>query len=163
MKKITNCTGLIFIAAMCSLGCNKTSNNYSTTDHTVGITKLRSWSGTADGYNKGDTMISTSIGLRDTVWALHFARNIVDTSFSIAKINGFAISVLGTPLDYISTDSITTKTVVFDSNVSGTQTAILTYYYLQDSMTYQFNIVTGFNSSANQYYQVNMFLHTNHS
>jgi len=162
MKIFVSFISIIFLVAVLSFGCNKSSNNYSTTDHTVGMTSLRSWSGTANGYYKGDTMMSIGIGLRDTIWALHFARTISDTSFSIAKLNGFVISVLGTPLNYQSTDSITTKTVLFDSNVSGTQTAILTYYYLQDSMTYQFNIITGFNTPANQYYQVNMFLHTNH-
>src|SRR5580658_325465 len=106
MKNLTNCLCIIFLVAACSLGCNKSSNNYSTTDHTVGITNLRTWSGSANGYYKGDTMITVGT----TLWALHFARNIVDTSFAIAKINGFVVSVLGTALDYQFTDSITTQT-----------------------------------------------------
>jgi len=160
MKNLLSCTSALFFIALLSWGCNKGNNSYTTTDHTVGMIAVRSWSGTSGGFYKGDTAIGTN---PDSVWALHFARVITDTSFSVQKINGFALSVLGYMLDYQSTDSLTTQTVLFDSDITGTQTAVLTYYYLKDSMTFQLSVVFGYNTPANQYYQTNMFLHTNHS
>ena len=137
--------------------CTKTSKDYSTTDHTTGMTKMHSWSGTADGYIPGDTVIAP----KDTVlWALHFAHNYVDTFFAVQKINGFELSLMGAFVQYRSTD-LTNQIIKFDSIAAGTVNVTLTYFILRDSMTLVVHNSSGFNAAANQYYQTNLFLHTN--
>jgi hypothetical protein len=162
MKNLRMYPGCILVAAICSFGCNKSGNNFSTTDHTLGLTNSRSWSGTTHGYANGDTTVNTVSGPRDTIGALYFSRILVDTFFSIVKINGFEASVLGTPVAYRSTDPVT-HIVVFDSSVTGTLSATLTYYSLQDSMTYQFDKWGEYDAVPGQTVQVHTFLHTNHN
>jgi hypothetical protein len=162
MKKLRLFSGCIAVATICSIGCNKSSNNFSTTDHTVGLTNSRTWSGTTHGYKNGDTVVNTSIGPRDTIGALYFANTISSQTFSIVKVNGFEATVLGTPVIYRSTDPVT-HIVVFDSVVSGTKTATLTYYTLQDSMTYQFDSWGEYDAVPGQTVQEHTFLHTNHN
>jgi hypothetical protein len=53
------------------------------------------------------------------------------------------------------------KIVTFDTVFSGSARSTLTYYYGKDSMTFDYHLVTGYNAAANQYYQLNEFLHTN--
>lgn len=156
---------LIYLSALVSSiiivfgACNKSSNSYTVTDHTVGMVNVRLWSGTANGYTKGDTLL-TSGDTTYTAWPKIYSRLIHDSSFSVQKINGFEVSVLGTPLAYRLTDSVN-KTIRFDSLVTGSLTGILIYYFNKDSMTFQYDNVFGYNVPDSQYYQAHIFLHTN--
>lgn len=142
------------MAALC-FSCNKNSNTYSTTDHTVGMVDLRHWAGTSQGFALGDSVISGT----STPWPKHFYRTISDTSFAVQKINGFSINMLGYVLSYRSTDSVA-KTVLYDSTVAGKLSAYLIYYFGHDSITFNVHRVDSFSTAASQYYQVIDSFHT---
>jgi hypothetical protein len=158
MKKSLLSAFIFLGASLFVISCTKNNNNYSSADHTVGLAnKTYKWTGTANGYTKGDTLFTGDTTHHE--WPKIYSRTIVDTSFMIQKINGFEIAVLGAPINYISTDS-TSKIVTFDTTYSGSAMTILKFYYSKDSISYEYHKVTGFNSAANQYYQSNMVLHT---
>ena len=159
MKNVMLLLSIVTCVAIIAVACNKNSNNYSVADHTTGMVNGRLWSGNAYGYTQGDTLLTTG-DTTHTVWAKIFSRTITDTSFSVQKINGFEVTVLGTTLTYRLTDS-TNNLIRFDSVVTGTLNAILKYNYLNGSMSYEYHNVTGYNTNNHQYYQVNLFLHTN--
>ncbi len=156
MKQLFTLSVGAIMAASLFTACSK-GGGYTPVDHTTGMTRIRSWSGTAAGFYQGDTVI---LGATKT-WALTYNHVISDTSLAVQKINGFLLSFMGKTMKYISTDSITTQSVYFDSITTGTLTAKLYYYYAHDSLTFQLNQVNGFNTNANQYYQDNVVLHTN--
>ncbi len=158
MRRTRNMLLISLLATAAIYSCKKGSNDYSVTDHTTGMVKMRSWSGTASGYVKTDTVLLPDTAHVD--WASLFNQSITDTSFSVEKINGFQVSVLAMPFNYVLTDTVN-KIVRFDTTLSGSATSILTYYYGRDSMTYEFHHITGYSTHAAQYYQVNEFLHTN--
>src|SRR4051812_43906650 len=106
MKNLILYISLFFIFIVIS-GCHRNDNNYTAADHTVGMLNVRTWSGTANGNTAKDTLIGTT----NTKWLAHFSRTITDTTFAVQKIDGFSISILGTTLQFVSTDSVTTKTV----------------------------------------------------
>jgi hypothetical protein len=151
---------LIFYFLTCSLImliCSCTKPYTSGVDHTIGMSSgSRSWAGTSSGYFYGDTVI----GGTHTNWPEYFNKTITDTAFAVQKIDGFTIKIGNTTMAYRSTDSVTTKSVTFDSLISGSLTASMKYYYAHDSMVLNYNGVFGFNSTANQYYQTNTVLHT---
>ncbi|MCD6013008.1 MAG: hypothetical protein K0Q79_2870 [Flavipsychrobacter sp.] len=153
MKKLTLLSALI-IAHITA--CNK-SNNYSITDHTTGMITVRQLTGIISGYAKGDTVFTGDTTHHE--WPDAFNRLLIDTSVAIGKINGFAVSIMGYTLNYRSTD-VANKTKRFDTLVAGTLDAVLIYYYDNDSMSFVSHQVSGFNSTANQYYQNNITLHT---
>ncbi len=150
------------IAAMICImtyACTKKAD-YSQTDHTVGLTsKMRSWSGSSDGHYKGDTLIPPATANED--WAKIFNRIITDSSFSVQKVNGFAVSIPNMTLIYRDTD-YTINAVRYDSTVAGSGTSYLLYFYLVDSAYYEYHSFYGYNSAANQYYQTHLYLHTVH-
>ena len=150
---------IILIITVVAYGCTKKAN-YSPADHTVSLTaKARIWSGTTDGYYKGDTLIPPSTTNED--WAKIFNRVITDSSLAVLKVNGFAIGVPGMTLIYRDTD-FTQNAVRFDSTVAGSGTSYLLYFYLVDSVYYEYHSFYGFNSAGNQYYQTHLYLHTIH-
>jgi len=158
MKNLSLPVFLLFCTTLVFISCSKGGNSYTNTDHTVGMTDLKTWSGIAYGYYKGDTVLQGDTA--HIVWANTFYRVITDTSFSVQKINGYQVNALETLLNYISSDSITTKTVLFDDTVSGIVSK-LTLYYLADTMKLELHVWSGYNSAANQYYQNNVILHSN--
>jgi hypothetical protein len=150
---------LALLICVMAYGCTKKAN-YSQADHTVGLTsKMRTWSGTSNGYYKGDTLIPPSTSTED--WAKLFNSTITDTSFAVLKVNGFAVSVPGMTMIYRDTDYVD-KYVRFDSTVAGSGTSYLLYFYSVDSVYYEFHRFYGFNAAANQYYQTHLYLHTVH-
>ena len=154
MKKL-----LISFALTCAvmISCNKKSNDYSLTDYTTGMITLRQWSGNVYGYRKGDTLFPGDTTHYE--WPKVFNRALTDSSFSLSRINGFAVNVLGYTLNYRSTDEVA-KTRRFDSVITGSLNAVLIYYYEKDSMSFENHVVSGYNSRASQYYQTNIMLHT---
>jgi hypothetical protein len=152
---------ILFSITVIIFGCGKGSGNYSVADHTTGIANVtRSWSGSSTGFVQGDTLFAGDT--THYAWPKAFSRTINDTSFSIQKINGFEIAVIGYPLNYLLTDSVTNHMVKFDSTIVGSPTSFLEYFYGKDSMYFEFHQIGAYNSRANQYYQVNISLHTNH-
>jgi hypothetical protein len=157
MKHTTRNFLYALLAATAIYGCSK-SNNYTTTDHTTGITgKVRSWSGATSGYVKTDTVIMPDTNTVN--WATFFNRTISDSFFAVMEVNGFQVSVFGTPFNYLTTDSVN-QVIIFDTTLSGSAKSILTYYYNRDSMTCEYHQVTGYSNWAKQNYQVNYLLHT---
>ncbi len=155
MKK-TPLVLLLFVCALCA--CNKNSNNYSITDFTAGMITERLWSGQIYGYAKGDTLYQPT----DTVlteWPKVYNRTLTDTSFTIIKINGFAVNIMGTTLGYKTTDAMA-KVRKYDSVVTGSLDAVLLYYYEKDSLSFVCHRTKEYNSLANQYYQEHILLHT---
>ncbi len=142
--------------ALCVASCSKSSNNYTVTDHTVGMVGIRHWTGSKDGYTPGDTTIMSTV---HHAWPLHFSHLITDTTFAIEKINGFSINMVGFVLAYRTTDSVA-QTVRYDSVITGTLTASLIYFFGKDSIGFEVHRVDSFSSDANQYYQLNEVLHT---
>ena len=139
--------------------CSKKSNPYTTgPNHAMGMTNTRMWSGNSKGYVQGDTVL-----LPDTshiAWPKRFSRIITDTSFAIVRINDFLVSVLGTTLNYRSTDSIG-KTVVFDTVLAGSLVRTnLIYYFSKDSMVYIYYKVGDLNAATGLYYYTEDTLHT---
>jgi len=159
MKNLLNLSSFLFCIIIVAIACSKSGNNYSTTDHTVGVIQSRSWTGTANGYLQGDTIEFPPPDVTHVPWAYAFNRVIADTSFPVTRINGFEISALGTMLTYKATDS-TLQTVKFDSTLSGAAKSVFTFYYAKDSITYEYHSVSGYNATQNQYYQVNELWHT---
>ena len=150
---------IALLVCVTAYGCTK-SRVYSQTDHTTGLTsKSRVWSGTTYGYFKGDTLIPPATANED--WAKIFNLTITDSTFSVVKINGFAVSVPGMTMIYRDTD-YTQNAVRFDSTVAGSGTSYLLYFYLVDSVYYEYHNFSGYNSAANQYYQTHLYLHTVH-
>jgi hypothetical protein len=148
----------LFLAVMLALiiACNK-SNNYSITDYTAGMTTMRQWAGTISGYAKGDTLFAGDTTHYE--WPKIFNRTLTDTSITVGKVNGYAVSMMGFTLNYRSTDE-TAKSTRFDTVVTGSLNAVLIYYYDKDSLTFVSSQVSGFNALASQYYQNNITLHT---
>ncbi len=148
----------LFICVI-AYGCTKKAD-YSQTDHTVGLTsKMRTWSGTTNGYYKGDTLIPPATTNED--WAKIFNRIITDSTFAVLKVDGFAVSVPGMTMIYRDTDHVGNY-VRYDSTVAGSGTSYLLYFYLVDSVYYEYHSFYGFNAAANQDYQTHLYLHTVH-
>lgn len=148
---------LLLCIAVAVYSCSKSGSNYSTTDHTVGMIKIRPWSGYSSGFNRGDTLYS-SLDTHHVAWPKAYYRTITDTSVSVVRDDGFTVSMLGVVMRYRTTDS-TLKYIRFDST-SSASTGILLYFFGNDSMHFEYHLVTGFNDTAKQYYQVNEFLHS---
>ncbi len=159
MKNLLFLSVAIICAVFLFTQCHPGGNNYTATDHTKGMIKIKSWTGNAHGYVQGDTIQFPPPDTTHVAWAKAYSHNITDTSFSVLKIDGFDIIVLGTILRYKATDS-TLQTVTFDTTVVGSGTDILKYYYAIDSFSYEFHIITGFNAAANKYYMTDLFIHT---
>lgn len=152
MRSIALLSIILLLAA-----CSKSSDNYTSGyNYTVGMLNSRTWSDNSNGYVPGDSVIS---GTAHHNWPVHYNHDIADTVFTLQKINDFALSINGNVVQWRTTDS-TAKTVRFDSVISGTYTSILMYYYDKDSITYTYSKVSGYFDSAQQYFQVNAFLHT---
>lgn len=154
MKKI-----LLYAAGLAAvtLACNKNSNNYSVTDNTAGMIKTEQWTGTISGYAKGDTLFTGDTTHHE--WPKGYSRTKADTSIAVAKINGFAVGMMGFTLAYRSTD-VVNKTRKFDTVLTGSYDAIMIYYYERDSFTFVSHEVSGYNTPAAQYYQNNITLHS---
>ena len=158
MKNLIKYTLFVALILVGITSCVK-KKNYSNADHTAGMGGSRSWSGTANGFYKGDTLLSTT-DTTHSPWPKVFSRVLTDTLFPIVKVNGYMISVLGTPLAYRTTDSVA-QTVRFDSTLTNSATTILTYYYAKDSMAFEYHRLEDFNTPAGNYYQTHEYLHTN--
>ena len=147
----------LLIAGLLAYSCNKTS--YTNTDHTVGLVNTtRSWSGYSTGFIKGDTLIPPATTVQQG--ALYFYHTINDSSFNVLKSNGYQISVMGTYMNYHSTDS-TTHIVEFDTTFSGSPKSFLKYNYSNNSITMEYHWVGTFNAVTSRYYQTDIYLHTN--
>jgi len=162
MKRLIYTVSILSGTSLLMYSCSKGGGNYSVADHTTGIANVvRSWSGTANGFVQGDTIIPPATA--SVPWPKAYSRTITDTSFAVQKINGFAVAVLGYTLNYLTTDSTVNHLVEFDTTLSGSSLSFLKYYYISDSMSFEFHWISGYNSAANQYYQTNYYLHTNHT
>jgi len=138
--------------------CTK-SSNYSNTDHTVGLVNVsRHWSGYSKGYIKGDTLIPPATSSQ--VAALYYYHNIPDSFFAVQKVNGYLVSVMGTYMNYLTTDSVHTL-VTFDTTATGSPTCFVKFNYSRDSMWLEYHQVGTYNSVTNHYYETNIYLHTN--
>src|ERR1022692_3341214 len=116
MKKIFHTVSVFCFIVWAFLSCSKGGNNYSAADHTVGLVNIiRAWSGTANGYIKGDTMYPGDT--THYAWPKAYSRVITDTTFPVQKVNGFDVSVLAENINYSSTDSVN-KIVKFDTIIS---------------------------------------------
>jgi hypothetical protein len=155
MKNLRYPFAALIACVIFSQSCSKSSGNFVTTDHTPGLIKARGWYGSADGYAPGDT---TKGGIIHHNWPDHFSRTITDSSFSIIKIDGYTINMMGLKMPYRITDS-TAKFVRFDTS-SSILTAALVYYYAKDSISFGLHRADSFSTAANQYYQLNLTLHT---
>ncbi len=138
--------------------CGKSSGGgYTNTDHTVGMIKIRAWSGYIYGYIIGDTMLP--VDTTHYPWPKYFYHAVNDTSFEVGKIDGFTITMPGTTLPYRFTDPAT-KLERFDTTLGNAVPSFLMYYPAIDSMSYEFHQLNGLNVNANKYYQVKMYLAT---
>ena len=157
MKYLLILVALFLCITLIIPGCNKNTNNYSVTDHTTGMIKIRSWSGYAFGNSRGDTLWNTV----HVAWPEYFCHTVTDTSFSVLKVNGFSINVEGTELAFRSVDSVN-KIVKFDFTYANSATSFLIWDFGQDTMYYEFHKIYGHNDSANKYYETNQVLRSNH-
>ena len=146
---------LLLFIILVIFSCGKNTNNYSVTDHTVGMVKIRAWSGYTYGYARGDTLWDTV----HVAWPEYFYHTITDTSFSVQKINGFAINVDGVVLIFRTVDSVN-KIMRFDSTYANSTTSFLIWNFGQDTMHYEFHKIYGHNDSAMKYYETNKILHS---
>jgi hypothetical protein len=151
---------LFFLSVVAVAACSKSDNSYATTDNTVGMIKSWNWTGTATGYTQGDSVIHPLPDTTHVPWPKHFSRNISDTALAITRINGYCVAIMGVSFNYLSTDSALTKTVVYDTILPGAARCYLKFYYAHDSMTLEYHEVSGYNATANQYYQQNWLLHS---
>lgn len=151
------------VLCLCSItmfvySCSKTSS-YSNTDETTGlVNKTRSWSGYSSGYYKGDTLYTGDTTHHE--WARSFYHVISDTSFSVQKINGYQISAMGTPWNYLSTDNVN-HIVRFDTTLSGSPVSYLDFYSARDSVYLQYHMVGAYNAASGRNYETDIYLHTN--
>ncbi len=158
MKKTLFSVSLLLIAAALFSQCTK-SGNYSAADHTVGLVNVtKHFKGYAYGYYKGDTLLYP-LDTTHYPWTKYYYRTI-DSTFSIQKVNGFLINVVGVYMNYKSTDSLTYKVVKFDTVFPGVPRSLLNYYYAKDSIYLECHHSDSLNTYSNQYYQSHIFLHT---
>lgn len=159
MKLTLKLPALMVCAALAIAGCNKSSNNYSSTDHTVGMLTPRQWTGVSSGFTPGDSTIGITV---HHGWPVHFSRNIADTTAIVQKIDGFTIKVMGTTLAWRTTDSAAGY-VRYDTVLSGSAVSTFIFYYAADSMTFDYHKIESHNDSAGRYIETNTFWHTKHS
>ena len=158
MKNPARIFAITFFMCILTISCAKKNNYYSIgVDNTTGMITGRIWSGNTAGYTKGDTLIPPDTA--HIPCPKSFGHNIIDTSFSIVKINAYLVSVLGTRLNYRFTDSVAKK-IVFDTIFSGSSRTTLVYYFAVDSMTYDYHRVDSLNARTGIYYYTDEFLHT---
>jgi hypothetical protein len=157
MKHLVGSLVLLFAVMLIFPGCKKNSNNYSVTDHTVGMNKVRTWTGYSNGYYYGDT----SWAGKDITWPKWYMYTTTDSPCAVLPVNGFVVNVMGRILNWRSTDSVL-KIVVFDSIYANSQRSFLIWDYGQDTMRLEFHRMMGWNDTLKLYYQDNKYLHGNH-
>ena len=163
MKNLITFLAIAFYAAIIS-GCGKNSDYTPGYDHTSGMIKTWYWSGIADGNYYYDSVRYDSPS-HDSIrikWPKPYSRVITDTPIPVVKINDFAVSVMGTLLRYRSTDSTTYHTVKYDTTMPNSPISPLVYYFLKDSMTYEYHQIFEYHNPTGLYYQTNFTLHSVH-
>lgn len=157
MKHLVSTCIMAAIISAIATGCAKSNGTYSSgPDHSTGMTNERKWTGTCKGYTKGDTVMAGDT--THIAWPKKFSRNITDTPAAVIRLNDFTVDMLGTVLNWVSTDPAT-KVVTYDVLLSGASAkTVLKFDPTTKIMTYEYHYWGSKNASTGTYYYTDMFL-----
>ncbi len=146
---------LVFCFFALLFSCGKKNSYDDSIDYTKGIPGTRSFSLKSNGNLYADTIVDSV----HTMWPEAYNRTVSDTTLTITKYDGFGINIYGMRLRYRSTDLVA-HIIKFDSTIPGSGATQLLYYYMLDSMTFEFNHLIELHVPSGKMFETHDFLHT---